>query len=311
MTTPGPPDTTSGRLPGVRYRTETRSRWVEETIAGETRLVPEDYDVLVPVAPRDWDRTILRAVTTATILTTVASIAWTTASIGGLLTTQVHPVIAYGAAAAGFDLLWLCCQGFEWLNRYNPRRGLAFAGTWIGLALAVSAVITHGCRTHEVAAGIVGAGVSLGAKLLWLVLLEQYRVPLSQRAQGWLLARRQDLAVQKALAAETRRIRAEEAYLRQVYGTDAAAPPPVDTKTASTVPVAAPVAAPVLTPVRAAAPTPTPAPEAVTPEQHAPAPAHTPAGKGACGPKPLAPKALIFVAIMLATPSSFDDLFYV
>ncbi|NED78902.1 protein transporter Sec31, partial [Streptomyces sp. SID11233] len=69
--------------------------------AGDTRLVPEEYDVLVPVAPRDWDRTILRAVITATILTTVASIAWTTASIGGLLTTQVHPVIAYGAAAAG------------------------------------------------------------------------------------------------------------------------------------------------------------------------------------------------------------------
>ncbi|MFJ4702777.1 hypothetical protein ACIP5N_31955 [Streptomyces sp. NPDC088768] len=222
MTAPGPPDTTSGRLPGVRYRTETRSRWVEETIAGDTRLVPEEYDVLVPVAPRDWDRTILRAVITATILTTVASIAWTTASIGGLLTTQVHPVIAYGAAAAGFDLLWLCCQGFEWLNRYNPRRGLACAGTWIGLGLAVAAVITHGVRTHEVAAGVVGAGVSLGAKLLWLVLLDQHRVPLSQRKQAWLLARRQDLAAQQAIAAETRRLNSQEAYLRQVYGADVA-----------------------------------------------------------------------------------------
>lgn len=220
MSTPSDlPSAPSGRppIPGVRYRTEQRERLVPETINGTTRMVPETYDIRVPVSPHDWDRTILRTVTGAAVVVTALSVAWTTAGIGALLAPVVPDPIAYGAAAI-FDTGWLACQALEWLERYEPNRAQAARNAgWTALAIAVTAVVAHGVDSGEAIAGSVGAAVSLIAKGLWVIVLRHYAVPLGERVGGWLLLRRREVAAQRALSGELRRLAADEAYSQALF----------------------------------------------------------------------------------------------
>lgn len=262
MTTPGTsPDSPSGqpRIPGVRYRTETHERLVPATVNGETRLVPESYQVDVPVPPRDMDRIILRVVTFAAVLVTGLSVAWTTSGIGALLAPDVPDVIAYGAAAV-FDAAWLCCQALEWLERYDPKRASVARGAgWAALAIAVTAVVAHGVDVGDSVGGSVGATVSVIAKGLWVVVLRHYSVPLGEHVGGWLLLRRREVTAQRALSGELRRLAADEAYSRAVFGEMAASaaqattgadldpsakPVPIEAPASPVVPPAPPVAAP-------------------------------------------------------------------
>ncbi|MEC3995017.1 protein transporter Sec31 [Actinacidiphila sp. DG2A-62] len=272
MSTPGTsPDTPQPRIPGVRYRTETRERLVPETVNGETRLVPETYQVDVPVPPRDMDRIILRAVTCAAVLVTGLSVAWTTAGIGALLAPVVPDVIAYGVAGV-FDLAWLCCQALEWLERYDPKRANVARGAgWAALVIAVAAVVAHGVDVGDSVGGSVGAAVSVIAKGLWVVVLRHYSVPLGERVGGWLLLRRREVTAQRALSGELRRLAADEAYSRAVFGDLAASAAQATTgadldPSAKPVPIEAPAppVAPPAPPVVPPSPAPGPMPSNVT-----------------------------------------------
>ena len=106
----------------MRTRTEPRTRLVPHTIDGETKMVPEEYTVEVPVPPKDWDHIVLTGALTVVAAGLGIVIVWSTSSIGDLLARAVsEPTIAY-AAATGFSLGWIVCMALEWLARYDPAR---------------------------------------------------------------------------------------------------------------------------------------------------------------------------------------------
>ncbi|TBO57524.1 hypothetical protein EYS09_22190 [Streptomyces kasugaensis] len=220
MTTSGHPDTESGQppIPGIRYRVEKRTRMVPTTIDGDTRMVPNEYYVQIPIPPRDWDAIFLRGVTTVAVAVTGVEVAWSAASIGSLLSSVVHDAIAYGAASV-FSAGWLTCQVIEWLERYDPDRAkVARAAGWLALLIAMGAILAQGVRAGQPVAGGVGMAVSLIAKGLWTILMRHFAVPLGQGVGGWLHLRRQEVAAQRALSGELRRMKADEAYTAAVYG---------------------------------------------------------------------------------------------
>lgn len=207
--------------PGA-HKTIRRTRRVPVTINGRTHTVRETYDATVPVLPPDWERTLLRGTVTAAVLVVLASLAWTTASIGGLLALAVVPAIAY-AAASVFDASWIVCMAAEWLARYDPDRArTARQAGWIALLVSMAAVLVHGWLiAGSPSAGIIGATVSLLAKGLWTVVMRLTSYPMDDLHRQWLAADRAEVGVELAVLRETRNldrvraaIAAERAALR-------------------------------------------------------------------------------------------------
>ncbi|MFT2014614.1 hypothetical protein ACMA1D_02015 [Streptomyces sp. 796.1] len=190
----------------MKTRAETRTRTVPHTINGETRMVPEEYTVRVPVPPRDWDHTVLVGVQAGAAAFVAASVAWTTANVGDLLAATVPAPIAY-TVAAGFDVLWIGCMALEWLSRYDADRARAprRAGH-AALGIAMAAVIVHGHIVGALAAGITGALVSALAKGLWTLANQHTAHQLDPRSQQWLAIRRAEIGARLALAGEQRQL---------------------------------------------------------------------------------------------------------
>ncbi|MEV8418186.1 protein transporter Sec31 [Streptomyces niveus] len=205
----------------MKTRTVRRHHLVEHTIDGKTEMVLDKYNVDVPVPPRDWDRIVLATVTAAAALIGIASITWSTASIGDLLARATIAPAAY-AAAAVFDLVWLSCMALEWLARYDqeraklPRR----AGYW-ALAVAMVAVGAHGWIADQLAIGLVGAAVSGLAKAMWTVVLRHHAKPLDDLTQQWVDKQRAEAGGRLAMVSVRRElirteglVEAERAALR-------------------------------------------------------------------------------------------------
>jgi hypothetical protein len=208
----------------VKTRTIQRTQLVPHTIDGRTEMVLDRYDIEVPAAPRDWDRMVLAAVTAAAALIGVASIAWSTASIGDLLARATIAPAAY-AAAAVFDLVWLSCMALEWLARYDqeraklPRR----AGYW-ALAIAMGAVGAHGWIADQLAIGLVGAAVSGLAKAMWTVVLRHHAKPLDSRTQQWVDKQRAQAGGRLAMVAVRRELTRAESMVAAEQAAIGAAP---------------------------------------------------------------------------------------
>lgn len=205
----------------MRYRTETRTRTITHAVNGHAEEIEEEYDVQVPIPPRDWDHTVRTAVLSLACLILAASLVWTTASIGGLLLLLVIAPAAY-AAALVFDLVWMSCLALEWLARYDPPRArLPGVAGHIALVVAMVAVAAHGHAEGRLGIGIVGAVVSALAKGLWTVLLRQTAMPLDPRTQQWVTKRRARIGaelgmipVERELTRAQGQIDAERAALR-------------------------------------------------------------------------------------------------
>lgn len=205
----------------MRTRTITQTRRVPHTIDGITVMVDEPYETRVPVPPRDWDRTVRTAVTAAAAGIGLASMVWSTASIGALLDLAVITPAAY-AAAGVFDLVWVSCMALEWLARYDPARAaLPRSAGWVALAVAMVAVGVHGHVEGQLIIGIVGATVSGLAKGLWTVVLAHHAYPLDPRTQQWVDAQRAEAGVRLAMIPIRRElaradglVNAEQAALR-------------------------------------------------------------------------------------------------
>ena len=209
----------------MKTRTVQRTQLVPHTIDGRTELVLDRFDVEVPVPPRDWDRVVLGTVTAAAALIGVASIAWSTASIGDLLARATIAPAAY-AAAAVFDLVWLSCMALEWLARYDAERAkLPRRAGYVALAIAMAAVGAHGWIADQLAIGLVGAAVSGLAKAMWTVVLRHHAKPLDARTQQWVDAQRAKAGGQLALVAVRRELtRAESAVAAEQAAIGAASP---------------------------------------------------------------------------------------
>ncbi|MFJ6438518.1 protein transporter Sec31 [Streptomyces sp. NPDC091416] len=198
------PPTEQQLLPGIRYRTETRQRLVTHTVNGDPEQVEEDYDVLVPVPPRDWDHIVMTAVTVVAAGLLAIAIIWSVASIGDLLARAVLAPIAYLAASA-FALVWISCMALEWLARYNADRakGPRTAGT-VALIADMAAVAAHGHLEDSLYVGIAGAAVSAIAKYMWSTVMRHQARPLPELTRRWLAKREADITARLALAGQLR-----------------------------------------------------------------------------------------------------------
>lgn len=206
----------------MRTRTERRERLVPHTVDGETELVPEPYEIEVPIEPRDWDHIILTAALAVVVAGLLIVIVWSTASIGELLVrTDVATVVAY-AAATGFSLGWIVCMALEWLSRYDPARiQRPRKAGHVFLAADMAAVCVHGWVADSLKVGVIGAVLSGGAKALWTLVLDHQAAPLDPRTQQWVTIRRGKIGGRLALGASLRQLHryesralAHEAVLR-------------------------------------------------------------------------------------------------
>ena len=182
----------------------THTRQVPHTVLGRTRMIPDEYTVDVPALPRDWDHLVLNTVTGVTGVLLLATVAWTTASVGDLLAGAVFVYIAYLAALV-FDLVWISCMLLEWLARFDATRARvpARAGN-VALAVAMGAVCAHGWLKGNVAVGVVGALVSCLVKGLWTIVMRHQAIRLDARTQAWLAQEDSELGVELALHARRR-----------------------------------------------------------------------------------------------------------
>jgi hypothetical protein len=190
----------------VKTRTVQRTRLVPHTVNGKTEMVLDRYTVDVPVPPRDWDRTVLTAVTAAAGLLVTVAVIWSTASIGDLLARVTVAPAAYAAAVA-FDLAWILCMAVEWLSRYDPARaGLPRKMGHGALAIAMVAVGAHGWLAGQAAIGIIGAVVSGIVKTLWTVVLRHHAKPLDDKTQQWVDKQRAEAGGELAMVAINREL---------------------------------------------------------------------------------------------------------
>ncbi|MFE1329740.1 protein transporter Sec31 [Streptomyces microflavus] len=196
-----------------RTRTVERSRLVPHTIDGTTHLVLDRYKEDVPLPPRDWDRIVLTGVTAAAAIIGVASVVWSTASIGSLLDLVVPLTAAAYAAAVVFDLVWLSCMALEWLARYDQERAtLPRRAGYVALGIAMAAVGAHGWISGDAAIGFIAAAVSGLAKILWTVVLRHHAKPLDAFTQQWVDAERAKAGGRLAMVSVRRELtRAEQA----------------------------------------------------------------------------------------------------
>lgn len=183
----------------MKSRTVLRTRAVPHTIGGKTHMVTEQYEVQVPVPPRDWDRIMLATVTGTAGLLVLVTVVWSTANIGDLL-AHITVVGAAYAAAVAFDLAWIMCMVIEWLARYDRRRArMPRAAGHLALGIAMAAVAVHGWTEGQHAIGIIGAAVSGLVKGLWTVVLGFYAAPLDPRTQAWVEQQLAEAGARQAL----------------------------------------------------------------------------------------------------------------
>lgn len=168
----------------MKFKTETRKRWVDTTIGGKTQRTQEVYTVRVPVAPRDWDQISTKVGVGLVGLLTLVSIVWSTVSIGGLLGGGIG-----FAAAAMFDISWAVCLILEWKARFDPgKRSFPRNLGWLLLIATMFFIGWHGVDRDDVALAVVGASVSLFAKVLWLGLMRHVDRSLSPEHLAWVKA---------------------------------------------------------------------------------------------------------------------------
>lgn len=168
----------------MKFKTERRMRVISHGPEGQERALVEHYDERVPRLPRDWDQVAIKAAAGLVLALTMVAVVWSTTSIGGIL----HGVIGY-AAASLFDIAWLVNVLLEWLSRYDKRkRRFSRILGWGLLAATMGAIFWHGLLNHSIPLAVVGASVSMFAKVLWLGIMRFIDRELSDLDQQWVEA---------------------------------------------------------------------------------------------------------------------------
>ncbi|WP_052411279.1 hypothetical protein [Streptomyces sp. NRRL S-118] len=194
----------------LKFREEKRTRPATRTIGGVSHDYEETYRVRIPVLPRDMDALAIRAASGLVLALTAVAIVWSTVSIGALLGGGVG-----FAAAILFDLSWLVNILLEWLSRFDPKKR-AFS-TWMGwglLLVTMGAILWHGLLAGSVALAVIGAAVSMVAKVLWMGIMRFVHKDLSAADQQWVAAEISKANAQLAIAGVRRQAAAAEARAR-------------------------------------------------------------------------------------------------
>lgn len=191
----------------MKFREEIRRQPVEHTVDGITHTIIKPQKVRVPVLPRDWDAVAVRSATGLVLGLTMLAVVWSTYSIGQLL----HGGIGY-AAAAIFDIAWLVNVLLEWLSRFDAgKRAFSRRLGWALLACTMGAIFWHGWQAGSVALGVVGAAVSMFAKVLWMGVMRFIDKDLSPEDAAWVRAEISAANAKLAIAGVRRQVaRAEQ-----------------------------------------------------------------------------------------------------
>ncbi|MEU8764980.1 hypothetical protein [Streptomyces sp. NPDC048659] len=197
----------------LRFKQMTQPVTSDVTRDGKTHRITKQVSKLVPVAPRNWDVIGLKVAGGVVLALTAVAIVWSTVSIGDLL--KGGPGYA---AAALFDAAWITCIILEVLARYDRKKR-----TWarsFGIVLVVltaGAIFWHGFKADDIALAVVGAAVSVVAKVLWVAVLKHIDRDLDAEDAAWLEAETSKAALVLARAQVQRQVaRAEGLVLGEL-----------------------------------------------------------------------------------------------
>lgn len=173
----------------------------EHTREGITVPVTKTREVRMPVLPRNWDSVALRVVVGLVGVLTLASIVWSTWSIGSLL----HGGPGYLAAGV-FDLAWAVSLALEYLGRFDAeKRKFSTRLGWVLLLATMGLIFWHGMTLHSVGMAVGGAAVSAFAKILWLGVMKHVHRELSPEDSQWVAAQISAANAKMAVADARRR----------------------------------------------------------------------------------------------------------
>ncbi|MCX5588173.1 hypothetical protein [Streptomyces erythrochromogenes] len=194
----------------MKFLTETRTRLVPRTIDGVTHDVPEPYTVRTPKVPMDKDRLALIGVSGLVLVLTLVAIVWSTYSIGQLL--GGGPGYAAGTV---FDVAWLAVLVLEWMARFDPaKREFPRKVGW-GLALvAAAAIFLEGQLAGGWQMALVGAAVSIVAKVLWWAVFKHIDKDLAPGDAAWVAAEMSKANAKLAIAGARRQAAKAEVTAR-------------------------------------------------------------------------------------------------
>ncbi|MFJ3635240.1 hypothetical protein [Streptomyces sp. NPDC090112] len=194
----------------MKFLKEVRTRLVPRTIDGTTHQVPEPYTVRTPKVPVDKDRLALIGVSGLVLVLTLVAIVWSTYSIGQLL--GGGPGYAAGAV---FDVAWLSVLLLEWLARFDPaKRAFPRKVGWALALVAAGAIFLEGQLAGGWQMALVGAAVSIVAKVLWWAVFKHIDKDLSPGDAAWVAAEMSKANAKLAIAGARRQAAKAEVAAR-------------------------------------------------------------------------------------------------
>lgn len=194
----------------MKFKEEIRRRLVDHTVDGVTHTISQPYKERVPVPPADWDSRAIKAASGLVLVLTVVAIVWSTVSIGQLLQGG-----AGYAAAVLFDVSWLTVLVLEWLGRFDPaKRKFARNMGFVLVGVTAAAIFWHGMLLGSTALAVVGAAVSVIAKMLWAAIFKHVEKPLSDADRQWVDAELSKMHAKLAIAGVRRRVAVAEVQAR-------------------------------------------------------------------------------------------------
>ncbi|MCX4665059.1 DUF2637 domain-containing protein [Streptomyces uncialis] len=197
----------------LRFKKTTQTVPTAVTRDGKTHTVNRSVSKLIPVAPRNWDVLGLQAAAGIVLALTLVAIVWSTVSIGELLKGGT----GY-AAAALFDAAWITCIILEVLARYDRDKRKSARRMGAGLVVLTSgAIFWHGLEADSIPLAVVGALVSIVAKVLWVAVLKHIDRDLDAEDAAWLEAETSKATLTVARAQVQRQVaRAEASVLGEL-----------------------------------------------------------------------------------------------
>lgn len=168
----------------MKFRTKVVNTTKEITIDGRTETVPVSEEQKIPLVPRDWDTITTHAAFALVGVLTLVAIVWSTISIGQLLGGGVGFL-----AAVLFDISWAVCLILEWKARFDSsKRKFPRNLGWALLTVTMFFIGWHGVMLDSIPLAVVGAAVSLFAKVLWLAIMRFVDRELNPDHQAWVNA---------------------------------------------------------------------------------------------------------------------------